>query len=1080
MKPARFSLTLCLLLLLVSTPRLLAQSLRPAANLDVYPWKDDAALRDVEFVGTKAGWAVGDHGTVWKTADGGQSWMLTGVPVPADCSLRSVCCLVQRLGEGQIVGTSQIAWVAGRGTKPYSRAGYGVLLKTTDGGKSWQMLGEGMRLPPLNFVRFFGPDEGIAVGESTPEFPTGVLVTEDGGLTWRPAPGVRTAGWHAGAFNGFHDGFVVGPRGRVSLVAGTNVAPPRTDPGSLRAIRAVASGDGLTGWAVGDGALVLKSDNGGVTWEAPPNDLPSPLSMFADFEAVACRDDDVWIAGKPGGAVWHSMDGGQSWRSHSTGVTVPIHALTFSTDDIGFAVGALGTILRTDDAGWTWKTLRGASKGQPRRAAILGIHSTVESIPFGTVTAFGGDDGQRSASLVVARHDSGAEDDAVLERRLSDAVTCIGGSAASLGWRLPLTVPELETDQTRLTETWQLHTEGRLGEVMLSKLVAEIRTWRPSVLIIDAKEENAVAGLIDEAIRRATVAAADPTAHFEQMELAGLKPWKVKRTYVRIPAEDGSRLVRPYTFLRTFGTTVDDLASKGRSRLLPGPLTEPQAESLDFLIPLYKDQPGSFGIAATKQFRFDLPQTSGSDARRPPLPSPPAGDVELAHQQSIEQKNFRKISQVMYTGEQRGAQLIAEIRSQFRDMPPSQAALQIVHLANDYRRRGEWDLAEAAMIEAIELHADQPAAAEAMLWLMHLWSSEEMAWQRSRGVNIDARQQTTNRQAISGRMERLLQATGRRQDDPVRLARELSGDPLANLQTTTTLPQQNPGSWQAATMTFWQRQSLQMGRLIRRRMPQAYRTHEVTWPLASVLRRQGYEQPAGSIYRKLMSLDKHDPVSRIAAGEVWLSNPADQTPPHLTYSTWVAERPYLDGSLGDECWREAKEIRLASATADNRTAEVRTSDSYAFAQIANDDQFLYIAANVPRSPRTPDDGPQYDGRTHDADHSGFDRIRFELDIDRDYTTAYRIEVDQRGHVSESCWEDTSWNPKLAVAADGDATHWRIEMAIPLSELTWRTPDRNTTWAVSIVRTTPHVGWQSWVHPAGRESQPGSFGIVQFR
>lgn len=1077
-------LSVLMVVALVSPVR--AQTVRRdfSTTATVHPWQDDAALHDVEFVGTKAGWAVGDHATAWKSEDAGRTWSLLNVPVPRDCSLRSVSFMVRRLGGGQIAGTSQIAWVAGRGTKPFTRVGYGVLLKTSDGGKSWQTLGEGTRFPPLDFVQFFGQNEGIAVGEASPEFPTGVLITEDGGENWYAAPGVRSAGWHAAAFTEFHDGVAVGPRGRVSLIAGTNVGPPRAASGSLRGVRAVSLVDGLNGWAVGDGALVLKTTNGGVTWEPPPRDLPTPLSMFADFSAVATVDDSVWIAGKPGGSVWHSPDGGQTWANQSTGQTVPIHSLSFSTRTHGWAVGALGTILRTEDGGQTWLATRGGS----RRAAMLAIHTSPQRIRFGMLAKYGGDAGLRSAVVVVPRRGVSEAADLALERRLSDAVVAVGGSTASLGWRLPLALPEMDTDVERLTAEWQRHTEGRLREVVISNLVATLRTWRPSLIVVESPESgNATARLMFDAVKQAVREAADSTAHIQQSTLAGLSAWKVERIVtdgwtapdgVQGPPRNSEVTIEPYEILRRHARPVESLASHGRSRLFAGPLQTPATERF-WPLEMATDKFTLVSVAANRNLFAGISLAPGSHARRPALPVNDADfdrQIELARRQ----KNFRGIAQKMLNEPRRGAQLIAEIRREFRDMPDDQAALQIVHLANDYRRRQQWDLAEAAMIEVIELYPGEPVAAEAMLWLLHLWSSHEMAWQRSRDVQLDARQQTTSRQAMAGRLDRMLSTAQRLQADPVRLTRELADEPLPDLEPGYRPPQQSDRLWQQAAMTFWQRQALQMGRLMRKRIPQAYRTHEVTWPLASVLRRQGYAQPSESIYRRLMTLDEKDPIGRLAQGEVWLANPANQDPPHLSYATWTGTRPFLDGSLSDECWRDAREILLTSTSGTDQNKGVRTNESYAFAQIANDGQFLFIAANIPRAEGTPDEGPQYEGRKHDADLTGFDRIRIELDIDRDYTTAYRIEVDQRGQVSESCWEDSAWNPKLAVAVSGDATHWRLEMAIPFSDLTWKPPDSNDTWGVSIVRTTPHVGWQSWVHPAGQQSQSGSFGLIKFR
>src|SRR5690606_41169169 len=150
----------------------LAQTVRralptQALSTPVPPLLDDAGLHDVQFVGQRRGWAVGDRGVIWRTDDGGETWQRLASGV--DCPLRSVCFLTDRVG-----------WVVGGGITPHAGISHGVVIATTDGGDTWTHLGDG-DLPLLHTVRFFDLDEGMAVCEGTTRFPSGVLHTTDGG-----------------------------------------------------------------------------------------------------------------------------------------------------------------------------------------------------------------------------------------------------------------------------------------------------------------------------------------------------------------------------------------------------------------------------------------------------------------------------------------------------------------------------------------------------------------------------------------------------------------------------------------------------------------------------------------------------------------------------------------------------------------------------------------------------------------------------------------------------------------------------------------------------------------------------------
>jgi photosystem II stability/assembly factor-like uncharacterized protein len=1026
----------------------------------VAPLIDDAHLWGVGFVGTRSGWAVGDHGAVWRTTDG-QTW--NQVPVPTKGTLKSVRFL-----------TNQIGWIVGHETQEYSQVGQGIVLRTEDGGKTWERFGH--TLPPLNHVQFFGPDEGVVAGEASVDFPTGVAITEDAGETWQPAAGLRTEGWYAGHFQQIRDGVVVGSQGRVSLIAGNQLAAPRIEPTGLRALRDISLTNGLDGWAVGDGALAMQTKNGGVSWSPPAQDFPEQLRMVFDFKAVASRKKHVWIAGSPGSVIWYSPDAGQTWQKQLTGQPQPIHSIHFSNERDGCAVGALGTILQTSNAGARWRVVRGAS----RRAALLTAHASEDRIPFGAIAKFAGDQGFRTVSLVLTHQASASHVAQSMSRasRIHEAVVSAGGSRAIADWRLPRTRPEVENNMQAITAEWQRFTDNRLVETVLSNLVAKIRTWRPSVVVIDEpRPNNAMDRVINDAVQRAIGEAADPTRHLKLQELCGLTAWRVEKVFIQTAdSTQGTIIVQPFDTLFGLRCTVESQARKGRSLLFKGLERLQNRESFNAIRDPSKDK---FVLATARDFWRELAIKPGSDARRASLPW---NEDEYEQQEAIakRQRNMRAIVSKLIAEPGHGGQLIAELqRGVIRGMPRSQAAAQLVSLANDFRRHSHWDQAEAVMLELIQNYPDEPVTREAMVWLLHLWSSDEMAWHRSKSVKLEAHHKSTSRSVIQQRMQRLVEVASRKQLDPIKVARELTFDPIAQLEITGTLPSQSDQAWTKATGRYWHGQGIAMARLMQRRSPQLLSTQMVEWPLASLLRRRQHYRVSENIYRRRFSTSKLDPIARVAVGELWTSQPTAEQPDYIAVCTWATAPPYLDGVLGDECWKNSRELELRDDNPLDTTRKVNRG-SYPFVMLARDDKFMYLAASIPRVASVRADGPTYDGRRHDSDLTGFDRVSFYLDVDRDYTTSYAIHIDQRGHASESVWEDKTWNPKMHIAVNGDAKHWRLEAAIPLNELVEKPPRKGDTWAISIQRTIPAIGWQSWIGSPNGKTDPGQFGLLQFR
>lgn len=1053
-----------------STP---VSPLRTHFNVQTSPAQDDATLQDVQLMGTKHGWAVGDRGVTWRTEDGGATWQF--VPAPTECSLRSVCFL-----------TDQIGWAAGGDVAPYTRSNFGVVLATQDGGRTWQVQTE-RAVPALHHVQFFGLESGLAVGESSAQFPTGVLVTSDGGKSWQGLPGEPQEGWRAAAFLDETSGYLGGPRGEHTAVGNGRVLKRSLSPFGLRGVHGVDLQPNGAGWLVGDGGLVLRTSTAGAAWEEPPQPLPRAARDFFDARCVAALGPQVWIGGSPGSVLWHSADGGQTWESQSIGSPAPVYALCFSSPTRGCAVGAFGHISITDDGGQTWRSIRGAG----RRAALLTIHTAADRVPLRLVTRSSAEQGYRSVTALAARHDVGPDGhlDSELDLRLRSAALQAGGCDIDIGWKLPIAAPGLDDNYDRLLAEWTLLTDGRLPDVMLGGLVAQLRTWRPSVIVIDEPASgDGSAKLLRQAIRHAVEQAADPSRFPEQLEAGGMQLWSVSKILVRLPeGEAGTPQLDPYEILPRHNQTLAMAAAAAISRLAGNDPSTGRRESFRQIHPDLDP-----AAAPSREFFSGLNLAPGSDARRTLAPLTDF-DYEQIEQLAQHQRNFAAWSQRALDDGRMASQLIAQLQDVIGGSPPDQAALQLAALAEQYKQRSQWQLAEETLIELAERYPHEPASLEAMLWLLQLWTSQEIGWQRLRQMD-SGRSQVTVRtdvtQAGVQQAEAMLKEGG-----PLDRVRELSQSADSPLLIQPVGGQLNfAGQGQrTAEAGRWHDQALALLPTLERLDAAYSQCPEVQFLYAALLRHRGEYGPSDEIYRRFTN--DSDPLwQRAARGEAWVLGGPVQSPTPVTRCRRVTIPPVLDGVLSDICWQEAQDMELTPHGSESADGYIGSrgvdddgalsnrgpaSEDQAIAMLAYDSKYLYFAASLPRAPELPTDPPERAGRTYDAALDGFDQISLQLDIDRDYATYYRLDVDSRGRTRDACWIDQQWDPKWYVANDSEPRRWTVEAAIPLEELAPSPPGRGQTWGMAVVRTLPTIGVESWTHPAGSVPRPASFGLLRF-
>ncbi len=237
-------------------------------------------LNNLYFIDSNIGWAVGGSGVIRKTIDGGTNW-----PTQTSSGITANGVHFIDANTGWVVG--------GDGTN-------GIIRKTINGGTSWStQLTIGGYMDFFD-VHFIDANTGWAVGNQAT-----IKKTIDGGTTWSTQTSARSAELYAVHFIDTNTGWVVGAYGiQKTIDGGTTWSTQTSETQWLRGVHFI---DANIGWAVGGSGVIRKT-----------------------------------------------IDGGTNWPTQTSGTTQQLRGVHFTDANTGWAVGAAGTILKTTNGGTTW------------------------------------------------------------------------------------------------------------------------------------------------------------------------------------------------------------------------------------------------------------------------------------------------------------------------------------------------------------------------------------------------------------------------------------------------------------------------------------------------------------------------------------------------------------------------------------------------------------------------------------------------------------------------------------------------------------------------------------------------------
>jgi hypothetical protein len=467
--------------------------------------------------------------------------------------------------------------------------------------------------------------------------------------------------------------------------------------------------------------------------------------------------------------------------------------------------------------------------------------------------------------------------------------------------------------------------------------------------------------------------------------------------------------------------------------------------------------------AGKRDFFSGIPLSPGVEARRM-LREAPEQTVDAVRRSSQARRNLNAILANVDRQNQSDERYLAEVTDLVRTMEGGHAAEVLLQLAKRYHERGQWELAAETYDAVVDRYPKHPAAGAALVWLIQYYASGEAMWR------ISQKQQRASATRESSDLPH-----GTRMDES-----ELRAQSRNVRQASAVLDFSGNQATRPSRATGYAKQLEQLS-------PSLFAEPEVRFPLAAANRSQGFPRQAERFLLGFVRNRPRDAWHEAAQSELSLLT-RNQSPTGVdqTANAEIALRPQyqcirapgkprLDGILDDSVWRVAKRAELKSALHDD-------GEWPAIVMLAHDDQFLYLAASC-REASGVSYKPANRTRPRDADLSAHDRIELYVDIDRDYATAFRFVIDSRGWTHDSCWQDSSWNPKWYVASTqandvSTSPTWTAEAAISLAELNGPMQPRDA-WVIGLQRVVPNVGFQSWNRPAAVEVQPEGFGVIQF-
>jgi photosystem II stability/assembly factor-like uncharacterized protein len=354
----------------------------------------------LKFINLKKGFAGGGlDGQLNYTEDGGNTWNKQPLPIGSSVSAiyfynENIGWMVVRIGASNMPSCS--------------------LLKTTDGGKTWEVLTSHASL--INKFFFLDENEGYFITTNSVVLRTtnggrnldiahktyftrspltsisrtadgllwvtsdvgDIFMSSDKGTTWKPTSKTyeeKSTEYYdkhlgKGEYLGLHPPIdkyslysnfsfsngkllAIGERGTILKSNDKGLSWKNSTVGLLSNCMAISLVDEKNGWALSEKGEILNTKDGGFKWDTTNIEENFLKTKNKYYDIFFLNSNNGWIVGDYG-LILNTTNGGETWTSQKLTSKNFLKKIFFIDESMGWIVGSQGTFFRTTDGGKTW------------------------------------------------------------------------------------------------------------------------------------------------------------------------------------------------------------------------------------------------------------------------------------------------------------------------------------------------------------------------------------------------------------------------------------------------------------------------------------------------------------------------------------------------------------------------------------------------------------------------------------------------------------------------------------------------------------------------------------------------------